>query len=196
MRRREALGLGTTNMPQFQLNSHHSFGSSHPYFALSTFAKGYVEAMFFTNGDIGDDTRDDLLNELGTQRLTREAIAEIAKDCEQFLAIKSGSDGTHRAWTVRQWLDAVHSRGGVDYDEAQAGRDLWFTRQGHGAGFWDREQLTKGEGTFFTRAADTLGMAYVEVSRGWIYHRSSTPHERYVVDLDQRMAKAGYPRKD
>lgn len=28
-----------------------------------------------------------------------------------------------------------------DYDAEQAGRDLWFTSQGHGVGFWDREAL-------------------------------------------------------
>lgn len=31
-----------------------------------------------------------------------------------------------------------------DYDEAQAGRDLYFTYAGHGVGFWDRKPLDAG----------------------------------------------------
>ena len=29
------------------------------------------------------------------------------------------------------------------YDMVQAGHDLWFTSEGHGAGFWDREELRR-----------------------------------------------------
>jgi hypothetical protein len=29
-----------------------------------------------------------------------------------------------------------------DYSEERAGHDYWLTRNGHGAGFWDREELT------------------------------------------------------
>lgn len=40
-------------MPEFCLNE--SARTAHPFYALSDFAKGYVEAMFFTNGDTGDE---------------------------------------------------------------------------------------------------------------------------------------------
>ena len=79
------------------------------------------------------------------------------------------------------------------YCEEQAGRDFWFTRQGHGAGFWDREELRRDlakrdDGTwtdtgeeeglpFWGSLGDELsdlaieaGEVYCQVSRGWIYH--------------------------
>lgn len=146
-------------MPEFQLNYSRR---KHPYNRLGTFAQGYVEAMFFTNGDTGDE-RENLLNELGTARLTAKAVASIDADCEKFLALSMG------AFTVREWLDDETSL--RDYDEAQAGRDFWFTRQGHGVGFWDREQLTKEDGDKLSDLARKFGEAYVETWRGWIHHR-------------------------
>jgi hypothetical protein len=32
-----------------------------------------------------------------------------------------------------------------DWDEEQIGHDLWLTRNGHGAGFWDRDKPFKKE---------------------------------------------------
>jgi hypothetical protein len=136
-------------MPEFLLDTAHR--GSHP--------RGYVEAMFFTNGDTGDE-REFYLNELGTERLTRAAVKDIKKDCDAFLG-HIMPDGCF----VRQWLDRFE-----DYDDAQAGRDFWFTRQGHGAGFWDRDQL-KESGEALSVAARAFGEAYVETWRGWIYHR-------------------------
>jgi hypothetical protein len=145
-------------MPEFKLNADR-FGS-HPYYKLSDFAKGYVEAMFFTNGDTGDDN-ENILNELGVEKLTREAVKDIAKDCDTFLGIIL-EDGCF----MRQWLDRAIEEYG--YTDERAGHDFWFTRQGHGVGFWDREL---GEvGRVMDREAEKFGEAYCEVSRGWIYH--------------------------
>lgn len=105
----------------------------HPFYSLSEFARGYVEAMFFTNCDSGDD-RENLANELGVERLTRASVAAIKRDCDSFLS-HIMPDGC----TARQWIDRAAAESG--YDDAQAGRDFWFTRQGHGVGFWDRSEL-------------------------------------------------------
>lgn len=32
-----------------------------------------------------------------------------------------------------------------DYPESRTGHDLWLTRNGHGTGFWDREELEEGD---------------------------------------------------
>ncbi len=167
-------------MPEFQLKT--NARRSHPYYALNDFAKGYVEAMFFTNGDTGDE-REDLLNELGVERLTREAVKVIAIDCADFET------------RARELLALAYTR---DYDDVQAGRDFWFTRQGHGCGFWDRDTLkvdvfetASGDlcaredfdgseatgslvgvlGELLTRVAKASGEADVEVWRGWIHYR-------------------------
>lgn len=150
-------------MPEFELNA--ARRGQHPFYALSTFAKGYVEAMFFTNGDTGEE-REFLLNELGVERLTKAAVKEIAADCDRFLGTLM-PDGCF----IRQWLDRASDATG--YDDEQAGRDFWFTRQGHGVGYWSRtkdvlpEDIAQG----LSDKARAFGEAYCEVSRGWIYHR-------------------------
>lgn len=150
-------------MPQFILNApdqHPAHGKAcHPFYTLDEFARGYVEAMFFTNGDTADEN-DNLLNEMGVERLTRAAVASIKHDCGRFTGI------LHEGRFLRQWLD-----GAAGYDDAQAGRDLWFTRQGHGVGFDDREELNAATKAALYTAARQFGEANVETSRGWIYHR-------------------------
>lgn len=144
-------------MPEFQLKTRQR--GSHPYFALDSFAKGYVEAMFFTNGDTGDE-RENYLNELGTERLTRESVADIAADCERFRQLKMKSGLTAEEWLLVQ----------RDYDFEQAGRDFWFSRNHHGVGFWDRDQISDADGNELTSLAHQMGETNAYTNRGWIYH--------------------------
>lgn len=180
-------------MPQFCINLPDK--DSHPYWQLDEFARGYVESMFFTNCDTGDE-REDLANELGVGRLTRESVANIRADCSAFLG-HTMPDGC----CVRQWLDRA-----PEYDDGQAGIDFWLTRQGHGVSFEDRPELgadlfeptpeylaaNPGLGGWQTRRDDTeqgpckgtiaeglaeaareIGEVYPEIWRGWIYYRSA-----------------------
>ena len=144
-------------MPKFELNR--PARRVHPFYALDDFAKGYVEAMFFTNGDTGDE-REDLLNDLGAERLTRAAVARIAADCRKFLG-HIMPDGCF----VQQWIDRAEG-----YNIEQAGRDFWLTRQGHGVGFWCRKELNGELGAGLTDAAAAQGEVYPSVNRGWIHH--------------------------
>lgn len=179
-------------MPQFMLNrSAYEKGDEpgvrtpHPFYSLNEFARGYVEAMFFTNGDTGDE-REFLLNEWGVERLTKESVDLIRLACGKF-------ERQHASL-----LAEAYQR--EDYGAAQAGRDLWFTSQGHGVGYWDRRQLEpQGEewaetqipldqwtpeirvarqrieaesiGNRLTDAAKRFGESNVEAYRGWIYYR-------------------------
>ena len=61
------------------------------------------------------------------------------------------------------------------YGPREAGRDLWFTRQRHGVGYWDR-RLPRPLGQALTDAAEALKECYVEVWRGWIYVVDSAPN--------------------
>jgi hypothetical protein len=146
-------------MPQFVLNTPPV--KAHPFYALSSFERGYVEAMFFTNGDTGDENEWHL-NDLGVERLTLASIASIKSTCADFLASLM-PDGR----TASEWIDDEQG------DDEQAGRDFWFTRQGHGVGFWDRSDDVWSEPArdALSDAAHDMGEAYVEAYRGWIYHR-------------------------
>ena len=145
-------------MPTFHLNT----GNSHRSLeSLSSFTQGYIEAMFFTNCDTVDD-EEDRANRLGLSRLTKASLKAISRDCESFLSTLM-PDGCF----AQQWIDRAEG-----YDTEQAGRDFWFTRQGHGVGFWDREELkAHGIGEALTKVARSFGEAYPEFYRGWIYYR-------------------------
>lgn len=138
-------------MPEFILNK-----SGVAYDTLSPFAKAYVEAMFFTNCDTGDSD-ENKANRLGTSRLTRGAIAAIALDCGDFL-----DDNTAT-------IACVLEHGERDLDGIA--HDFWFTRQGHGVGFWEGESRGyPGEtGDELSRAAKGFGEVYPYFSRGWIH---------------------------
>ena len=141
-------------MPEFMLNSDARFE------ALPEFTQGYVEALFFTNGDTGADD-EDKLNRLGTARLTAKALHSIRATCAAF-------EQTHA-----DLLTADYKHPG--YGPREAGRDLWFTRQGHGTGCWD-SGLPRPLSDALTDAAHALNECYVEVWRGWIYERGLAPN--------------------
>lgn len=79
---------------------------------LDVFTRGYIEALFFT-----DEER--LREEIGsddTLEIDPNSLWQIIQDCEKF--------------QKDNWDD-------LGTDIRQAGIDFWFTRQGHGVGFWD-----------------------------------------------------------
>lgn len=145
-------------MPQFILNRPYWWPKERrfqtPDWDLKDFACGYVEAMFFTNGDSGDDDDEFSLNRLGAERLTAGARREIITECAEFLSLQ-----------VRALIDACPG----DYE--QAGHDFWLTRQGLGTGFWDRSDDVWPEEVrdCLTARARELGEAYVYRQNGWIY---------------------------
>jgi hypothetical protein len=101
-------------MPEFQLDT--SRPATVDFSDLSDFAQGYVEALFFcAQGD------DDGMDVATFADLSLGALCRIVADCDAF---------------GEQWgdLDEI----APDYDRRQAGRDFWFSRCGHGVGFWDR----------------------------------------------------------
>lgn len=110
-------------MPKFILD-HGTPEAARQFGALDSFTQGYIEAMFFTDancmddGDLADATVDDL---------APETWRRIQEDCAAFQANNA------------TLLELAYARD--DYSPEQAGRDYWFTRNGHGVGFWDRRQL-------------------------------------------------------
>lgn len=86
--------------------------------ALDAFTQGYVHAIFFTechsdNPELEDATFDDI---------SPEMMQAIVDDCRDF----------------QQANAALLEQVSETYDDERAGTDFWFTRNRHGAGFWDR----------------------------------------------------------
>lgn len=147
-------------MPEFILNNH-------SYYSLDDFARGYVEAMFFTNGDIGDDTRENLLNDLGVERLTRDSVKRIKQDCSNFLSSLM-PDGTFaQQWIVRLQSETALYGEGVN-DDRRAGHMFWYARQGHGVG-WSDDYSESATADGLQEKCSAFGECHIWVNRGWIH---------------------------
>lgn len=109
-------------MPEFILD-HGTDKAARTFSRLDSFTQGYIEAMFFTNTGSGDDGD---LEDATVADLAKETLAEIIADCQRFQLDHA------------ELLDQAYAR---NYDNEQAGRDYWFSRNGHGVGFWDRSEL-------------------------------------------------------
>lgn len=80
---------------------------------LEPFTKGYIEAMLWSSTDEHGEPLDSQ-----SRDLSPEAQKQAERDCGIF---------SNEQWEHLMVLDA-----------AQCGHDFWLTRNGHGAGFWDR----------------------------------------------------------
>jgi len=78
----------------------------------------YIEAIYFT--ETGDDGQPD-----ADAELTAQAKHEAWAACHRLRLACAGHDG----------IDLTQ------FDPVQIGHDLWLTRNGHGAGFWDRPEI-------------------------------------------------------
>lgn len=134
-------------MPEFKLDTDNR--EELPDFAkLPEFIQGYIEAAFFTDSNEmygmaewdSEEAQDDIAEGRCSGNFPKDAaygdiaessLHEVLADCEIFQ--------TYAA----DLLEIAYTRDG--YDERQAGMDFWYTRNGHGTGFWDRGEL-KAEG--------------------------------------------------
>jgi hypothetical protein len=89
---------------------------------LDKIVNGYLQCALFT-GVTEDDEPMDYVYNIGD--FSEEAVEQATVECALF--VQSNLDD------VRELLD---SHGGVDNEDI--GMDLWYTRNGHGCGFWDR----------------------------------------------------------
>lgn len=96
-------------------------------FDLDAFTRGYLGAAEWLACAWREDDDDDNLTDDERSRcrgFTREAIAEAKRDCKAFQKAKSAD------------LAAYYELSGRD--EESAGTDYWLSRNGHGAGYFDR----------------------------------------------------------
>ncbi len=100
-------------------------GGNDSWTALDTFTTAYIEAALWSSTDQSDDQGGRPLDDTyGIEDLSEEAIKGMASDCAAFQEAN------------RYLMDEAEEQHGMD--DEQAGHDFWLTRNGHGAGFWDR----------------------------------------------------------
>ena len=83
---------------------------------IEKFTTGYITAALWSSHDDSGEPLDD---SYGAGDLTQEAREAMESDCLQFF---------------QENLDDLSEHSTSE----RAGHDFWLTRNGHGAGFWDR----------------------------------------------------------
>jgi hypothetical protein len=80
-----------------------------------------------------------------------ESLDAMREDVRSFVSDPALADA------LRFWVET--------FGETQIGHDFWLTRNGHGAGFWDRFSSGEGEayGRALTDAAKPYGSSYLYV---------------------------------
>lgn len=92
------------------------------------FVKGYVEAALWTA--VNYETGEPLDAHYEVEDFSETALAKMREDCDDFLS----SFGE-----IVRGLDYAFGNGmTAEHVFNAAGHDFLLTRQGHGAGFWDR----------------------------------------------------------
>ena len=100
---------------------------------IDDFTRGFFEAFFFAETDDNGDQLDHL--NVRVEDIDNEGFARLMDECMNFQE-KAG--------------DMILDR------EAEAGRDFYFTRQGHGVGFWDGD-WPDPDGDKLTELAKSFG---------------------------------------
>lgn len=101
---------------------------------LTQFTKAYIDAIIALS-DPEDEEEMELIN------FAYATMMQIRSDCAQFIELAGKS------------LKAAHAAM-PSYTASNAGHDFWLTRNGHGAGFWDRDLGDVGDA--LTKVADTF----------------------------------------
>lgn len=139
-------------MPQFVLDMG---GAADTFSALDSFTQGYIEAAFFTECEPGTtadtwdtETQSSLPGDMTVNDLAPETLAAMKEDCAAFQEL------------AKVDLEKAYDYAPADYDANRAGNDFWYTRNGHGTGFWDRglgDLRTETVGGRLSRDAKSFG---------------------------------------
>lgn len=101
---------------------------------LERFFNGYKEAAFWTE--------EEPHNLISDNDFSSDAISKMMDDCKQFFS--------------NNFTDLKK----INEDFSQHGHDFWLTRNGHGAGFWDRG-YNKAIADRLTANSEKFGVAYL-----------------------------------
>lgn len=113
-------------MPEFRMNKG-SLADARRFADLPLFVQGYIEALLFTNteqGPLDPENGSALPETISFADFAPSALIAINADCERFQAENAPDLATAYEFD--------------NYDETRAGGDFWYTRNGHGVGYWDR----------------------------------------------------------
>lgn len=120
--------------------------------SFDAFTKAYVECLLWSTMD---EQGEPLERRFGIYDFRMKDLLVIQEECRLFQ--EKCHDDLSKAY------EASH------YDASRAGHDFWLTREGHGAGFWDRDLGTVG--LALTKSAKAEGSVYVSAYKGTLYYQ-------------------------
>ena len=98
---------------------------------LDSFTSGYAVAALWSSTDNSrDDGGDPLDDNYSVDDIASDTLEQMRRDCAKFQ--RDNEKDLDKAYKADVFVD------GRRYNAHSAGFDFWLTRQGHGAGFWDR----------------------------------------------------------
>jgi len=120
---------------------------------LDEFTQAYIEcALWSTNDESTPQGGEPLDGNYRIEDIDPETLAKITDDCRRF----QEENATDLA-LYNHFLYTATELGGHDF---------WLTRNGHGAGFWDRDCLPADAGKRLTDAAKKYEETYLYVGGG------------------------------
>ena len=105
---------------------------------LDDVVNGYLDTILWVEDD---DSGEQLMRQYDRSDFSPESIATAALDCSRFIGdcTRAGIDVTELPYNLRCSEDSF---GRTEYTVGEClGHDLYLTRNGHGSGFWDRDEL-------------------------------------------------------
>lgn len=125
---------------------------------LDDFARAYVECALWASTDESTEAGGEPMDaNYGVEDIAAETLSKMAEECRRFQEANAADLAlyNHGEWTAAEL----------------GGHDFWLTRNGHGAGFWDRTDcLPKRARDRLTAAAEKAGERHLYVGDdGMIY---------------------------
>lgn len=119
---------------------------------LDDFTKAYMEAALWSTNDESTPSGGEPLDKnYSTKDIARETVDQMMQDCARFQQ-ENAADLALYDMTNVEWSAA-----------AQGGHDFWLSRNGHGAGFFDRDNLPEDARDRLQEAARHYGEVYLYV---------------------------------
>lgn len=109
---------------------------------VERFFAGYLEAALWSSMDESNESGGEPLDKnYATYDIPEPVRDRLLTECVDFITANQAD--------LEFWLDAWPDGG-----PEQAGHDFWLTRNGHGAGFWDRFARGTAQGAAGDRLSD------------------------------------------
>jgi hypothetical protein len=122
---------------------------------LDVMVRDYIECALWSSTDESDESGGNPMNQnYDLDDISQETLDQAIQDCITF------------ANDFHDCILSLHQQ--CKYDQGQAGHDLWLTRNGHGAGFWDRGLGESGDK--MTAKAKSMGAIYLYIGDDGLIH--------------------------